>query len=113
MGDWHVNSSGGRAVLYVGDSFKNSITGMSESSHNGYYLWAGWGTGGLPAGSHALIAANSSGVEIANLTANGPTTINKIANTIYYSDTALGKALDNIYNSIFVKEQRDSWLRKE
>lgn len=112
MGEWHIEEASSGDALFWGD-FEDSVVGMSSANSKAYYLWAGWGISGLPDGSNALIAANGNGVEIANLTANGPTTINKVANTTYYSNTALGTVLDNIYNSIFVKEQRDSWLRKE
>jgi len=108
MGKWHIEEASSGDALFWGD-FEESVVGMSSAHSKAYYLWAGWGIGGLPDGSNALIAANGSGVEIANLTANGPTTINKIANTTHYENTALGTVLDNIYNSIWTNWD---WLIK-
>lgn len=109
IGDWHVNQDNGADALYYGNSFSGSVVGMSATAHgHPYYLWAGWGHGA--SGAHALLATNSDGTEISNLTLYGTTTINgstSLNEGTHYSGHSIGSSLDDLYNSIV---NYDSWL---
>lgn len=99
IGDF-VSLNTNRGIFQSSDE----CSGMSNfTGKGGLLLWAGWHSN-----SNYQFVVNDNSTRV-----GGTLFANAVGDTSHYSGMGLGVVLDTIYNSIFVKEQRNSWLRKE